>query len=77
MRAIEVKGSVDKNRQLHLDEPRPLAGPSPVRIIVLFPGEHEEEEEQELDGMELQGFAQLRIRVAIARGPSTSTSPPP
>jgi len=61
---------VDKNRQLHLDEPLPIAGPSPVRSrrAILVQGEHEEEEEQELDGMELQGFAQLRIRVAIARG---------
>ena len=33
MRAIEVKGSVDRNRQLHLDEPLPIAGPSPVRIV--------------------------------------------
>jgi len=49
MRAIEVKGSVDKNRQLHLDEPLPIAGPRSVRIIVLFPGEHEEEEQREPD----------------------------
>ena len=47
MRAIEVKGNVDRNRQLHLDEPLPIAGPRSVRIIVLFPGEHEEEEQRE------------------------------
>ena len=47
MRAIEVKGNVDRNRQLHLDEPLPIAGPSSVRIIVLFPGEHGGEEPRE------------------------------
>jgi hypothetical protein len=47
MKVIEVKGSVDENRQLHLDEPLPIMGPSPVRIFILFPGEHEDEEQRE------------------------------
>lgn len=49
MRAIEVKGNVDRNRQLHLDEPLPITGPRSVRIIVLFPGEHEEQAQRDLE----------------------------
>lgn len=44
MKAIEVMGTVDEKNQLHIDEPLPIAGPSRVRIIVLFPGEKEMDE---------------------------------
>jgi len=37
MNAVETTGVVDAQRQLHLDQPLPVAGPSRVRVIVLFP----------------------------------------
>lgn len=37
LKAIEVAGSIDEQHQLHLDAPLPIAGPSRVRIIILFP----------------------------------------
>ena len=43
MRAIETTGVIDDRRQLRLDTPLPVAGPSRVRIIVLFPEEEYEE----------------------------------
>lgn len=36
MTAIEVTGMIDENHQLKLDRPLPLAGPLPVRVIVLY-----------------------------------------
>jgi hypothetical protein len=35
MKAIEVTGSVDARRQLHLDQQLPIDGPARVRVIVL------------------------------------------
>ena len=35
--AIEVNGTIDEQRQLHLDEPLPIRGPSRVRVIILLP----------------------------------------
>jgi hypothetical protein len=37
LRAIEMTGTVDEQRQLQLDGPLPLAGPSRVRVIILVP----------------------------------------
>lgn len=37
MNAIETTGVVDQQRQLHLDQPLPVAGPRRVRVILLFP----------------------------------------
>jgi hypothetical protein len=37
MNAIETTGIVDAQRQLRLDEPLPIAGPSRVRVIILVP----------------------------------------
>jgi hypothetical protein len=37
LRALEVTGSVDEHRELHLDNPLPISGPSRVRVIILFP----------------------------------------
>lgn len=45
MKAIEVMGTVDKKSQLHIDEPLPIAGPSRVRVIILFPSEDIDERE--------------------------------
>jgi hypothetical protein len=39
VRAIETTGMIDEQRQLRLDAPLPVAGPSRVRVIVLFPQE--------------------------------------
>ena len=39
MKAIEVAGTVDEKRQLHVDAPLPVAGPRRVRVIVLIPEE--------------------------------------
>ena len=36
-RAVEVAGSIDGQRQLHLEEPLPPVAPGPVRVIILFP----------------------------------------
>jgi hypothetical protein len=43
VRAIETTGVIDEERQLRLDTPLPVVGPSRVRIIVLFPEEEYEE----------------------------------
>ena len=39
-------GTVDEQRQLHLDESLPIAGPSRVRVIILVP------EDADIDGQE-------------------------
>ena len=36
-KAIETTGTVDKDHQLHLDGPVPIAGPARVRVIILVP----------------------------------------
>jgi hypothetical protein len=37
LKAIEIEGAIDEQRQLHLDEPLPVVGPSRVRVIILIP----------------------------------------
>ncbi|MCA9999756.1 MAG: hypothetical protein KDE56_28530 [Anaerolineales bacterium] len=37
MTAIELTGTIDKNQQLQLDEPLPIAGPARIRLIILYP----------------------------------------
>ena len=46
LRAIEVEGSVDEQRQLRLDAPLPIAGPSRVRVIILLPQEADVDEKE-------------------------------
>ena len=46
LRAVEVTGSIDEHRQLHLDEPLPIAGPSRVRVIILIPGAGDIDEQE-------------------------------
>ena len=41
MTALEMTGTIDENRQLHLDELLPFSGPRRVRIIVLYPSHDE------------------------------------
>lgn len=45
-RVIEVDGTVDEDRCLHLEGPLPIEGPSRVRVIVLVPDDPEIEEGQ-------------------------------
>jgi hypothetical protein len=37
LKAIEVAGEIDEQRQLHLDAPLPVAGSSRARVITLIP----------------------------------------
>lgn len=45
-KAIEAMGTIDAQRQLVLDEPLPVVGPTKVRVIILLP------EEADIDEME-------------------------
>jgi len=36
LKAVELSGTIDEQRQLHLDSPLPVAGPTRVRVIILF-----------------------------------------
>lgn len=36
-KAIETTGTIDAERQLVLDKPLPIAGPTRVRVIILLP----------------------------------------
>ena len=38
-KAIETVGTIDAQRQLVLDEPLPVVGPTRVRVIILLPEE--------------------------------------
>ncbi len=44
--AVEVTGTVNERRQLHLDSPLPIVGPRRVRVIVLYPPADELSEEE-------------------------------
>jgi len=46
MKAIEVTGTVDKQGQLHLDEPLSILGPRRIRVILLFPEEADIDERE-------------------------------
>jgi len=46
LKAIEVEGVIDEQRQLHLDEPLPVSGPSRVRVIILMPEQAEVGEDE-------------------------------
>lgn len=41
LKAVEVTGTIDEQRRLHLDEPLPIAGPSQARVIILIAQETE------------------------------------
>ena len=45
-KAVETTGTIDAHRQLVLDEPLPVVGPTRVRVIILLP------EEADIDEME-------------------------
>lgn len=44
MTAVEVRGNVDEQRRLHVDELLPITGPRRVRVIVLFSDEEDFDE---------------------------------
>ncbi len=46
LKAIELTGTVDEERRLHLDEPLPAGSSGRVRVIVLMSGEAEAEEHE-------------------------------
>jgi hypothetical protein len=39
LKALELTGTIDEQRRLHLDQPLPIVGPSQVRVIILIPEE--------------------------------------
>lgn len=43
-KAVEMTGTIDAQRQLILDEPLPIAGPTRVRVIILVPEEADMDE---------------------------------
>jgi hypothetical protein len=45
-KTIETTGTVDAQRQLVLDEPLPIVGPTRVRVIILLPEEDDIDEEE-------------------------------
>lgn len=49
-KAFEVMGTVDEQRQLHLDSPLPLSGPHRVRVIIVFPEETDLSEQEWIQG---------------------------
>lgn len=46
LKALDVVGTIDEQRQLHLDEPLPIVGPSRVRVIILIPEESDMDEKE-------------------------------
>jgi hypothetical protein len=46
LKAITVTGTIDEQRQLHLDAPLPIAGPSRVHVIILIPEEADIDERE-------------------------------
>jgi hypothetical protein len=46
LKALEVAGTIDEQRQLHLDDPLPIVGPSRVRVIILIPEESDMDEKE-------------------------------
>ena len=46
VKALELTGTVDEKRQLHLDEPLPLMGPSRVRVLILVTEEQDITEDE-------------------------------
>jgi hypothetical protein len=46
IKAIEITGTIDEQRQLLLDEPLPIVGPSRVRVIILLDEETDIDEKE-------------------------------
>lgn len=47
MKAIDVQGTIDKDRWLRLDSPLPVTGPRRVRVIVLISEEADDMSESD------------------------------
>ena len=54
-KALEVMGTIDEQRQLHLDAPLPLSGPSRVRVIIVFPEEADVADMDEREWLQAAG----------------------
>lgn len=46
LKAIDTMGTIDEHRQLHLDDPLPIDGPSRVRVIILVREESDINEQE-------------------------------
>jgi hypothetical protein len=46
LKALELTGTIDEQRRLHLDQPLPIVGPSQVRVIILIPEETDLDERE-------------------------------
>jgi hypothetical protein len=46
LKALEVTGTIDEQRRLHLDEPLPIVGPRRVRVIILISEETDMDEKE-------------------------------
>jgi hypothetical protein len=46
MTALELTGTIDENRHLHLDDAVPISGPARVRVIILYSSDDEWSETQ-------------------------------
>lgn len=46
MKAVETTGVIEKRNRLILDDPLPQDGKGRVRVIVLYPEDHEDDEKQ-------------------------------
>ena len=46
LKALEIAGTIDEQRQLHLDTPLPIAGPTRVRVIILIPDQSDIDEHE-------------------------------
>ncbi|MBM3135501.1 MAG: hypothetical protein FJZ89_09530 [Chloroflexi bacterium] len=67
MKALEVMGTIDEQRRLHLDEPLPIIGPSRVRVILMF-------EESDIDEREWLRAAVMNPAFAFLKEPEEDIS---
>ena len=51
LKAIELTGTIDGDRKLHLDAELPVVGPHKVRVIVIFLPDDAPEEREWLSGI--------------------------
>ena len=71
VKALELTGTVDEKRQLHLDESLPLMGPSRVRVLILVT------EEQEITQDEWLGIqVNVPLNTADLEGQGVVCDPP-
>ncbi len=47
LKAVELEGMIDENRQLKIEGDLPIQGPQRVRIILLYPGNEDDDIDEE------------------------------